>query len=548
MKVRSAILFAGLTLSMGCTNHLKVARVDSNAPSVSDRSGFPYMLQFTQYKIVLTRRVTGCDSDFTTAIKAEITPELVDDGDYTYVIKSDSLISPTKISDLKVEWENGHLKLINASAEDRTAQTVLSVVQGIGKVARIAAGGGMVGAGGTQEGCSDAVVSQLAAKKTAQSDVDEITSDMVDLVREVTRLKATYIESVGDTSIKRKLAAAVALVDGANARLADAQSRLQKALKFLTYEETIRWPERSDTFRTTTALQPPMAILEKWYDVPRGPGDRDDDAYTARKKAVYSKFLHQMSVHFVIEQVGTYGRLPANPAQADDGRPRDGLRFRLPASGRFVVCEAKQCKGDDTENVVAVHPGKILQLGFIFYAPFSSPPFTNAAFEMAFDTTGTPTKAGISRKTASAETAAGLFKDVAGEAVSIYDVLNVTKAEEAAKRLAALETAKKLADAEAALDPNSPAKVLAALEFQGKLTAATAALVPSPTADLVRLTAIADAQKRYQDALTALAANPNSDRAAQQAAFEADAALLRAQASSLEAEILVRDARKRLSQ
>ncbi|MDF2813546.1 MAG: hypothetical protein K0S56_4577 [Microvirga sp.] len=173
---------------------------------------------------------------------------------------------------------------------------------------------------------------------------------------------------------------------------------------------------------------------------------------------------------------------------------------------------------------------------------------SSGAFEYSQDDQGRPKMIGVSRKTASAETAAGLFRDSAGELTKVYSVIHKTPVEKAAEELAALEAANKIADARAAADPSSPAPQLAALEMQKKRADARLALEPAPTYELARLTAIADAQRKYQDALRALEPASGADQAAQRAAIEAETALLTAEASRINAQIFLRDARARLGQ
>jgi hypothetical protein len=543
----AAAAVAAMVTTSACTNHLESVKVSS--ADAGTRRGPAYMLQFTQYKVVLTRRIVDCGSELVSVVKAEATPETVDDGDHVYTLPFDSMISPMKISELKAEWTNGKLTSVNASAEDRTAQTVLAAAQGIGTIAKTIISGGVVGAGGTVEGCSDEVVAQLAAAKTAQSGVDKHTAELGRLSPELARLKAAFAVAGADAGLRTQLLGVVNSIDAENILLEDAQGRLKKALAFLSYEEVVRWPETSSKFSTPAdePLTVPLSIFKKWYDVPFGTGeDETTPAYQTRRDAKYKQFADKMRVWLSIERVGTYGRNPSSPEAADTGNPRDGLRYRLPANGRLVVCQTSLCTSAEPAKVVAAVPGPVLQLGLIFYAPFSSPPFTNAAFAATFDELGRPKSMGLNRKTSSAETIAGLAKELGTQAASVYALAHKTAAEKAAEELAALEAEKKLVDARAALDPTSPAKVLAVLEMEKKIADARAALVPAPTYELARLTAIAQAQRGYNQAIEALALNPNADAMAQKAALEADTALLRAEAARIEAEILLRDVRQRL--
>lgn len=551
MRVKIAltvVVSAAALATGGCTSHLESVRItDASAPAAA-RRGAPYMLQFTQYTIVLTGRVVECARELKTTIKAEVTPQTVDDGDFVYVIPSNSLISPMKVTELKVEWTNGRLTAVNASAEDRTAQTILAATQGIAKIAKTVITGGVVGAGGATEGCSDEVLAALKASREAKADITKHETAITRLTPEVTRLKAGFV-AAGDEKTRQLLIAAVNRVDAANILLEDARERLKKALEFLSYKQTVTWPQRSLELATPAdkPLEVPLTIFKKWYDMPTRTGESDQD-HKERRDARYKTFADKMRVWFVLERIGSYGRVPGDGVAPDNGSARDGLRFRLPANGNLLVCQGSPCSSTDTDKVVTATPGPVLQLGLIFFAQFSSPPFTGGSFAATFDDLGRPKTMAFGRKSSSAETIAGLVKDAGGEAASLYAALNKTSAERAAEKLADLEAQKKLADARAALDPTSPAKVLAAIEMEKKIADARLALEPSPTYELARLSAIAKAQREYQNAIDALKLDPNADAVAQSAAFEADAALLRSEAASIEARIQVRDARQRLGQ
>lgn len=547
MRSALALLLAGATgLSACTTTHLTSEKVTPGV--VSTLRGAPYSLQFTQYAVKITRTVVDCGSDLKMVNKAEITPALVDDGAHTYVIPLDSLTSDFKISDLKVEYVNGRLSSVNAAAEDRTAQTILAAAQGVGKVVTTLASGGVVGAAGTVESCSDEAIAKLVDVRDAKKAIEKHKAEIDRSKVIVQRLTAAWVAAGSNPKDNGPLKKAVDALEAAALNLAAEEERLKQALGFLSYETTVTWPEHSNTFESGKPYEVPLDRFKTWYDMPRKPNEAEQD-WKDRIKAKYQSFADPMQVWLAIARVGTYGLDPANAAQAanvDSGVAEDGIRFRLPANGRLLVCQKAACKRDATDDVVKDHSGAVAQLGLIYYAPFKSPPFTNATFELQLDDQGRPKKMGTARKTAAAETIAGLGKDLAGEFSTVYGALHKTAAEKAAEELATLEMEKKLVDARAALDPNSSAKQLAALEMQKKLMDAQAALQPAPTYELARLTAIAEAQKKYDDAILALQPNANASWRDQQLAIEAETAKLKAEASRIEAQIILRDVKARL--
>jgi len=524
----------------GCTTHLESVKA---GPSAVSRRGAPYMLQFTEYKVVLTRRVVDCGSELKVVNKAEVTSTLVDDGAHAYVIPFDSLRHPFKISDLKVTYTDGRLTSVNASSEDRTAQTVLAAAQGIGKVVLAASTGIAVGAGGI-EGCTDEVGVNLKAGKQAEADVASEKAAIDRLTSEVTRLTAAFAASGNSDAQRPALAKAVNLLDAARLRLTDAEARLKTANAFLSHVTTVTWPEDSLTFDSSKSYPIPRSAIEKWWDIPQG--GLAEDVWEKRKQSKYDEIANPLQVWLAIARVGSYGRDPISKDGPDNGTPEDGIRFRLPANGKLLLCEKVACRRDASDVLTTEFAGPVQQLGHIFYAPFSSPAFSNGTFELTLDAQGRPTKMGIARTSSSAETIAGLARDSAGEFAKGYAAIDKTPAERAAEELASLESAKKIADARAASDPESPAKQLAALELQKKLADARLALDQAPTYELTRLTVIAEAQKKYNDALGALQPGVDADAVAQRAAIETDTSLLKAEAARIEAQIVLREARARL--
>lgn len=540
------LLAVGFALS-GCTTTY-LTSLKAEPGKAQTLRGAPYNLQFTQYKVKLSRIVVDCGSDMKLVNKAEINSALVDDGKHAYTIPLDSLTSDFKITDLKIEYVNGRLSTVNASAEDRTAQTILAGVQGIGKVVTTLASGGIVSAGGAVEGCSDEVLAKLTDVKDSKKAINQYKAEIDRLKVTILRLTAAWAASGSNPANDGSLRAAVQSLDAATLNMAAEEERLKQALAFLTYETTITWPEDSETFDSAKPNEVPLDKFKPWYDMPKLDGESEDD-WKARGKAKYKSFADPMQVWLSIARVGTYGLDPTNldsVKNVDVGSAEDGIRFRLPASGRLILCEQAACKRDANDKVVEEFAGPVVQLGMIYYAPFKSPAFTNSTFEFVLDDQGRPKKMGTGRKTAAAETMANLGKDLGGEFSTIFGALQKTPAEKAAEELAALDAEKKLVDARAALDPNSSAKQLAALEMQKKLLDAQVALQPAPTYELARLTVIAEAQRKYNEALLALEPNANSSWTDQQLAIEAETAKLKAEAARIEATIILRDAKTRL--
>ncbi|MDF2813547.1 MAG: hypothetical protein K0S56_4578 [Microvirga sp.] len=309
------------------------------------------MLRFTQYKIVLTRRVADCGSKLKIVNKAEITSSLVDDGDHTYVIKLNSLHSPFEISDLKIQYTDGKFVAVNASAEDRTAPTILAAVQGVGKIAIAAATGGAVAADGSVEKCTLEVRNQLTAKDLAEADITKEKAEVDRLKAEVTRLTAAFAAAQNSDAQRAPLVKAVNLLDAATIRLGGAEERLKTALAFLSATTTITWPKVSSVFSNDKPIVLSASAIANWWEITKADAETDDEL-AARKKERYTQIGAPLNVWLAIDRVGSYGRDPSSKQEADTAGPRAGIRFRLPADGRLMVCQNAACARNEDDDVV----------------------------------------------------------------------------------------------------------------------------------------------------------------------------------------------------
>lgn len=528
--MRSVICLLAM-IATGCTSHLEVSQASTD---VASRTGFAYPLQFTQWTVNLKRRLASCAPGVEALIKAEATSAAVDDGDHVYVISSDSLISPMKVSDLQVAWDKGRLKSVNASIEDRTAQTALAAVQGVGKLLSFAGKVGLLGvaggprpalANGRQVVCRQETVSNLQIVEQQEAEVARAGAAIAAATAEAGRIKDQLSQVGEDADLSGQLKVQLAKVDTERKALAASQKTLEHSLAFLTHDQVVTWPQRSNVNWTTDPYQIPASALNKWFAVvnvvngtPQANNDglmieSDPSAQDVRDiRPFFDVFMR-------LERIGSYGRDPSSaafdPAALVDSAARTaGIRYRLPAQGRLVVCQAVLCDSSMNESVVANSPGPVLQLGHLFYARFSSQPLTNGTFAIAFDEYGRPVTAGISRKNSSAEQAAGLGKDLATEIATVGDELYRSPLEQLQEQRLFLEESKKLADARVAASGERSALQ----QLQDEI-------------------ALAKARKDYTDAMAALETNPNADTRVLQAGFEADTALLKAKADLIAAEI-----------
>jgi hypothetical protein len=541
---RPVLMAVAAAALAGCATKLEVERAGE---SVASRSGFAYPLQFTQYQTTITRRVASCDDEGLPVgdIKAEVIMATVDDGDHIYVVKPERLMSATKVTDIQMAWEEGRLTSINASAEDRTGQTMTALATGVGK---LLVSGALVGVAAAEDPkCSARTDTELQRAKDAQGTIKRLDAEMAETRLDLERVGAKLVKDPENVAWLSEQQGYVAKLEGQQKELNGAQKALKSALEFLTHKTTITWPETGRDFFTQKPFSLMTADVAPWVEVPRRQNE-DETTYRVRSDGVLKKQAAKFDIYFRIERIGSYGRDPvANNGMdtADSAGAEAGLRYRLPAQGRLVVCQKALCTSAEADNTILkqVHP--VLQLGQIFYVPFRSPVFSNGSMNLAFDKYGRPTSAGIKRATASAETAANTFRDVATEASGVIEKIHQAPLSRLKQELEVVRAQKELAAArEVGATPlELIQKETALLKATKDLTDARGSLETDPLEQIKKETELANAQAAYQVAMKALESDPSAARRSQTAGFQADAAVALAEKAKIEADMALAEVR-----
>lgn len=429
------LVFSILVLCSACTTSLKVQRVDPAKPST--RVGAPYPLLFTRYKIEVTRQVAGCGPELKVLVKAEIKGfEGAPDPKQLFVLDPNSLASPVKISEVKLEYlPSGAVSSLNGSAEDRSAQVISNVVATAVKMVSIAAPILMAmgeEAEAQAQACSPAV---LAARRVVieKTPIVEAAIKLVDSRTEEVNTLNKKVASMGSNIDERTKAALGKDYDALAAAvddLTDKKAALEKALKVITYVETVHWPDNGDMPKGESQLLP--AVLSRWLTV-----DTDPDA---RKK---------FAVFFNLEGIGSTSR---DLAKEDVVDTQLGVPYRQPVLGRLTVCAGEPCGGDNLP--IAETVGDVLQLGYVYYLPCESRPFTSISCSFAMTDTGQLKSMGTAQKAASAEGLSGAAKDTVTQLGSLQETLASAKTNRLVAQTAALKAEADYAAAAAALQPD----------------------------------------------------------------------------------------------
>jgi hypothetical protein len=431
------LAFLAVLLFSACTTSLKVQRVDPAKPET--RVGAPYPLLFTRYEIEITRQVAGCGPKVKVLVKAEIKgAEGTPDPKQLFVLDPNSLASPVKTSEVKLEYlPNGAISSLNASAEDRSAQVISNVVATAVKVVPLLAAAGAPPGVVQPDACSNAVLNarKIIIEKTP---IMEVAVKLVDSRSEEVKTLNNKIASMGsnvDERTKASLSRAYDALVAAQGDLSDIQSVLEKALKVITYVETIRWPDNGDM--SDGEAQIPRAVLSRWG------ADNQPNS------------LKEVAVFFNLAGIGVISR---DMDKEDVVDPKLGVPFRQPVLGRLMVCTGGKCSTDNLP--IAEKVGDVLQLGYVYYLPCESRPFTSISCSFAMNDAGQLKSMGTMQKAASAEGLSGATKDTVTQIGSLQESLASAKTKKLEAQTAALKAQADYAAAAAALqpDPSKPDK------------------------------------------------------------------------------------------
>jgi hypothetical protein len=431
-QMRRPIVLAAVVLTAGCTTTLRVHRVTSAA---SSRVGVPYPLMFTRYGIELTRQVAGCGPELKAAVKAEIkATEGAPDPRQWFVLDPNSLASALKTSEVKVQYHpNGGVASLNATAEDRTGQVVANLTATAAKLVSILAAAGAA-PGVTAEACSPEVLAALDTVKKQRPVVAAATQVVDSLTAELKALFAKALAAGGnvDEATKAAISRTYDLLAAATQDLEEKSLPLEKALKVITFVETVYWPPDGDTTNGEYAL--PEAVFKRWGAVDEDPGER-------------GKFTVSLS----LTKIGGEGRDPSKPDVVEPGL---GIPYRQPVLGRLAACTGTPC-GDD--NVpIARKDGDVLQFGHVYYLPCRSRAFSsvNCAFETL--ESGRIKTMGTAQKAATAEGLTAAVKDAVTQAGAAQDTLRNAETARLEARTKALKAEADYRAAVAALQPKQP--------------------------------------------------------------------------------------------
>lgn len=419
-------------LSAGCSTSLSVKRFNENDPTTAVGSPFPLM--FTQYEVAVVRQVVSCGPRLKLKVTAEIKGnKAAPDPNQLFVLDTSSLASPLKTSEVKTTYHpTGAVATLNAMAEDKSAAVVANVAQTIAKVVSIAAmaGASLPAPGAKPEVCEASTIAALAAAADLKKKV-KVSGDLVDALQAKLEDLIKKVNVTGgnpDAATKKALSAAYDALAAASSDHADLTEAFERAMKAITFKETVRWPINGDT--ADGAVRAPLSVLKSWAKV----DDQDSD---------------NAAISLSLASVG--GAARGNLAVSQKVDPAHGIPYRAPALGTVRVCAGMSCT--PAVESLSESTSQVQQLGYVYYLPCKSRAFTSVGCTLEFAETGELKSAGSVQKEAAAEGLSGAFKEVATQVGAAKEARSTADLKKLEAKTAALKAE---ADYQAALKASKP--------------------------------------------------------------------------------------------
>lgn len=495
-------VIVGLCLFVGgCGSDLKVTKYDPNEPV----TGYPYRLKFTQYDIDLKWQIVACTqkngskAQFKFKISANPKVKTSLDPDHVYVVDPLPMQGWFQTSEFKMEWyDDRSVKSVNASVDDQTSTAIVNTLTGISKIATLGLGTGIHAAIPTvfsRESLLDESIFSTTSSDNSNT-CDKINENLDKIKGETRKVEEKKSTVEKDTTAVKKLTIEASAPDASKttkgnlakaesklitslAELEDQTKLLNEVIDGISDSKTVTWPVRSSQFasnqvvgspagnNTTTpdeAINPSAKKLEEW-----GVGDTD-----ATKLKIYFCLYPVLtdgkSRCIAPEQVANDALYPQSPPATIKGLP-----YREPRQMRLEVCSNGPCfnrEPDKIDNLVTVAEGPVLQGGSMFYLPFRPQTFASVNSSAGFAQTGEIMTAGSNQLRGAGTGAAEAFKGSAEQVTAIAEANRGAKTKALQAQAAELKAQKELNDAFESLKPSADKQTLEAYQADAALAKA----------------------------------------------------------------------------
>ncbi|MGE6995371.1 hypothetical protein ACQKIK_18430 [Pseudomonas sp. NPDC047961] len=327
--VRCASWTIFLSLLASCTTELDAVRVEKSEPGNDPEfpvAGAPYFLTFTQFDIVVTRRVTSCWDDagvaqLKIAVETKASGKEVRDPERHYVIDFKKLQNVFKSTDMSVEYyDTGGIKSVNVAAEDRSGEVVSSLVSSAVKIAV-----GIVGSGGApSQVCKTTVADAVKDVAMLENDLKRKTKAVDVATSELDRLTsmAAVMGKSWSTTERRLHANQICQLLQVKADLAIAKVSLAEKLRVISLVSKVSWPKSGEIFESQTEGRPLVeGLTDEQINEWGSPGNED----LGKQTEVWARLESDVPA-----------RSKPCPARcADDDFI--GFKYRMPVPGRLIL-------------------------------------------------------------------------------------------------------------------------------------------------------------------------------------------------------------------
>lgn len=484
----SACLFLAITVLLGAcsSSELRSVRVAPGDTPVA--TGARYHMTYTQFKVTVTRRASctagegghhylGVDYAMTAS-----SSEVADPLRY-YVLDLASPQGFFKSTDVTVTYhDNGAVKSINATGEDRTGEFLAATAKALVKVV----GGAAAKKADLKDPsprCDQALVARLASAEALESSIEQGTARVEVLTKRLVDQTAvgTALGQGWNEASRRIVARTMQALQQEVESLERLNARLKVVLATLSHTQTVHWPEHGEIF--SSGATPTIAALTgpdiaKWLA---------DGAHTGNPGG-FDDLARSTGLYFMIRPLGPDARRqPFDPLVAFADDKPEGFKYRVPANGQLEVCNTAMCA---PKAVATADPGPVSQLGHVYTLPLKTALFSNKTIAATFNEQGMPLSLGM-KSGAASDKAGALLGD--------------------------------LADLKAAVDKSKSERELADVQAKTKLLTA---------------------RKEYEDAVKASLPPGDTTVADRTAAFKSDTALMEAETANFAARQALDDARR----
>lgn len=416
MKFGYRPMLAAALMLGGCSSNIVVAKLDPGGPPPK---GVPWNLAMTQYTLIITRQVTGCDLTLNGKVTVAVTQGKAVDPSMRYVLSSSGFWATSDItSGLAAD---GTSTSLNAHSEDQTAAVITNVVTTAAQIAVDAAGAKARGAPKFQ--CTPAVAAALlklnpiqsADKKVpkALSLSDIVDADNITIVAATARVTQLVTDVQTDSSKKRALSLADEDLTGKTAKLTKDQADLTANLKLVQNVQTVVWPLSGDSLKSDKIFTLDESVAQKWIQwfVVQDGKIAALSSDPPPKLASLDGFDVSLALY---RPDGANGWTTAPPSAGPDIKV--GVPVRIAGLGRLLICTGATPCGATMQAGQALKPNEslpikpdanVLQLGQMYVVPMTGGTFKSELAAISLDTNGNPTSIEIAEKTSVAAAATG---------------------------------------------------------------------------------------------------------------------------------------------